>query len=406
MKEFGKNHFEKVAYFNFEENENLKMYFERDYNVERILEDLGIVARFKLTPQTLIIFDEIQSCPRAITSLKYFCENAPEYPIVSAGSLLGVWLHGGHSFPVGKVDLLTLYPLTFSEFLGALGLDMWRDCLARGTVESLQIVHHELMRALRKYLYVGGMPAVVMDYIVNQDFARVRTQQELILENYQKDFSKHIPSVELAKVQMVWNSIASQLAKENKKFIYGAIKKGARAKDFENAILWLRACGLIYQIHRVKKPAMPLNAYEDLSAFKLFAVDVGLLSAMSKLDVQALLGDEAIFEEFKGALAEQYVLQELIPWHKSLSIHYWTNDAATNEIDFLVQHAVEIVPVEVKAGLNLQSKSLSAFMSKYNSRMAWRFSAANYKQNEVITDFPLYAVSAAAHENPKSGSME
>ncbi len=393
MKEFGKLHFEKVAYFNFEKDKSLKTYFEHDFNVERILEDLSLVARFKLTPETLIIFDEIQACPEAITSLKYFCENAGEYLIISAGSLLGMWFHSGHSFPVGKVDLLTLYPLNFLEFLGALGLDMWGEYIERGEIEKLQIVHHDLMRTLKKYLYIGGMPAVVKDYVMNRDFESVRTEQNSILENYQSDFSKHIKGAELAKVRMVWNSLASQLAKENKKFIYGAIKKGARAKDFEDAILWLKACGLIHQIHCVKKPAIPLAAYDDLSAFKLFVVDVGLLSALSKLDAQVLLGDAAVFEEFKGALAEQYVLQEMMPHNKSLSIHYWTNDSATNEIDFLVQKASDIVPIEVKAGINLQSKSLSAFIAKFKSLKAWRFSSANYKQNEIITDYPLYATS-------------
>ncbi len=391
MKEFGRTHFERVAYFNFEANELCKRYFEQDFNIERILEELSVDIRFKITPDTLIIFDEIQECPRAITALKYFCEEAAEYPIIAAGSLLGSWLHSGHSFPVGKVDLLTLYPLTFGEFLAATGCEMWRDYLERGEAAKLQGVHSELMRMLRKYLYIGGMPAVVNDYVKNQDLTRVREQQELILASYQSDFSKHIPKVELAKVRMVWGSLASQLAKENKKFIYGAIKKGARAKDFENAIAWLKASGLIYQIHRVKKPAMPLKVYEDLSAFKLFAVDVGLLAALANLDSHALLGEVRIFEEFKGALAEQYILQEMMPYNQKLSIHYWTNESATNEIDFLIQRHAELIPVEVKAGINLRSKSLTAFLDKFKCENAFRYSSANYKQNEHITDLPLYA---------------
>ncbi len=393
MKDFGKRYFEKVAYFMFEQNEPLKQIFTRDLNPKRILTELSYLADFKITPQTLIIFDEIQECPAAVTSLKYFSEECPEYPILSAGSYLGLASHRGLSFPVGKVDFLTLYPLNFCEFLDAVGEHMKLEALQTGQIESLRVVHDELMTWVKKYIYIGGMPKVVTTFLETNDMGRVRKEQEKILLSYQNDFSKHIPGVELAKVRMLWASIPSQLAKENKKFIYGAIKKGARAKEFENAISWLTACGLIHQVHRVKKPGLPLRAYMDLAAFKLFMSDVGLLSAMAELQTQTLLGEVAIFEEFKGALAEQYVLQELISSGHRAGLYYWSSETSISEIDFLLQGADSVIPIEVKSGINLKAKSLAVFIQKFNIQKALRFSAANYKKNEVILDVPLYGVS-------------
>ncbi len=391
MQEFGRRYFKSVAYFVFEKNSILSNTFKTDMNVPRILETLEILAGKKITQETLIIFDEIQECPEAVTFLKYFCEQRPGYYLVSAGSYLGLAEHQGLSFPVGKVNFLTLYPLDFLEFLRAMGEELACDAIEKRNFEVLRPLHDTLIMWVKKYLYIGGMPKAVLDYQTHGDFMRVREVQNEILTAYAKDFSKHIPAADLPKVKLLWRSIPSQLAKENKKFVYGVVKPGGRAREYENAISWLCACGLIHQIHRVKKPAFPLCAYEDLSAFKLFLVDVGLLAALSHLNIKTILEKTSVFEEFKGALAEQFVLQELKSVNLDLDLHYWSNDTSTNEIDFLVQREDEIVPVEVKAGINLQSKSLSAFIVKFHSTKAIRFSAANHKQNEVIEDIPLYA---------------
>ena len=392
MKEFGKQYFKKTAYFIFEKNSKLQDIFKEDLNVNRILESLSILAGFKITPDTLILFDEIQECPDAITSLKYFYEQLPEHYIIAAGSLLGVALHNGLSFPVGKVNFLTLYPLSFYEFLDAIGENLKLEELEKGNFEILKPFHSDLIALLKRYFFIGGMPEVVLSYVTDKDFQKVRKIQNDILASYQDDFSKHIPKNELAKLRLLWESIPSQLAKDNKKFKYGAIQKGARAKEFENAIACLEACGLIYKINSIKKPDVPLSAYKDLSAFKLFMVDVGLLSALSLLDVTALLDKNEFFEEFKGALTEQYVLQQLIPYSNNLFISYWSNESNTNEVDFVVQYKNEIIPIEVKATTNLQSKSLKWFIEKYQTKKAIRFSGANFKKNDIVTDYPLYAI--------------
>lgn len=398
MKEFGKLHFKQTAYFIFEKNTRLQDIFKTDMDIARILESLGILAGFKITPETLILFDEIQECPEAITALKYFYEQKPEYHIIAAGSLLGVALHKGLSFPVGKVNFLTLYPLSFYEFLSAIGEELKLEQLEKGNLYILVPFHEELLSLLKKYFFIGGMPESVLSYSEERDFQKVRQIQNDILTAYQDDFSKHIPTNEQAKLRMLWNSIPAQLAKENKKFMYGAIQKGARAKEFENAIACLEACGLIYKINRIKKTDLPLSAYKDLSAFKLFIVDVGLLAAMSSLDVKTLLDKNEIFEEFKGALTEQYVLQQLMPYSKELVIAYWTNESNTNEIDFVVQYKNEIVPIEVKASTNLKAKSLHWYIEKFHPVKALRFSGANFKKNDMITDYPLYAVPELVRE--------
>ncbi len=392
MREFGRLHFPQTAYFIFEKNTRLQDIFKTDFDTDRILESLGILAGFKITPETLILFDEIQECPEAITALKYLYEQKPEYHIIAAGSLLGVALHSGMSFPVGKVNFLTLYPLNFYEFLDAIGENLKLEQLEKGNLSILEPFHEELLSLLKKYFFIGGMPEVVFSYAQEKDFQKVRQLQNDILTSYQDDFSKHIPQNEQAKLRMLWDSIPTQLAKENKKFMYGTIQKGARAKEFENAIAWLEACGLVYKVSRIKKPDLPLNGYKDLTAFKLFMVDVGLLSAMSSLDVKTLLDKNKFFEEFKGALTEQYVLQQLMTYSKDLVIAYWTNDSNTNEIDFVVQYKNEIIPVEVKATTNLKAKSLAWYIEKFHPSKALRFSGANFKQNATITDYPLYAV--------------
>ncbi len=390
MQEFGRRYFSHVAYFIFEKNSVLSETFAADMNVARIMETLSILAGRKIDEETLIIFDEVQECLEAVTFLKYFCEQRPGHYLVAAGSYLGLAEHKGLSFPVGKVNFLTLYPLDFNEFLRAMGEELLCEAIENKRFDVLRPLHEKLMMWVKKYLYIGGMPKAVFDYCTHDDFARVRKIQNEILTAYSKDFSKHIPPADLPKVKLLWRSIPSQLAKENKKFVYGAIKPGSRAREYENAISWLVSCGLIHQIYRVKKPAFPLSAYEDLAAFKLFLVDVGLLSALSRLNIKIILEKTAVFEEFKGALAEQFVLQQFKASENDLDVHYWSNDLSTNEIDFLIQTEDEIIPVEVKSGINLQSKSLTAFISKFQITKALRFSAATYKQNEVIKDIPLY----------------
>lgn len=392
MKEFGKKYFKKYAYFIFEKNEKLKSIFKGDLNVRRILESLEILAGFKITPDTLIVFDEIQDCPDAITSLKYFNEELPEYPIIVAGSLLGVALHKGLSFPVGKVNFMTLYPLSFFEFLDAMGEHMKLEHLQKDNFEVLKPFHDDLISLLKKYFFIGGMPEAVNSFVTERDFNKVRTIQTEILKAYSKDFSKHVPLSSQAKLKLVWDSIPNQLSKENKKFIYGNIEKGARAKEFEDAIAWLEACGLIYKVNRIKKPDLPLAAYKDLSAFKLFMVDLGLLSAMASLDVQTLISGNEFFEEFKGSLTEQYVLQQLKIYSDKLDIYYWAKETGTNEIDFVIQLSNDIIPIEVKASTNLQAKSLKSYIENFKPSKAIRFSGATYKQNEVITDVPLYDI--------------
>lgn len=392
MKEFGRRYFDRVAYFVFEKNSVLNNVFKQDMSILRILDSLSIIAGFKITKETLILFDEVQECPEAITSLKYFCEDWSGSHIIAAGSYLGIAEHKGLSFPVGKVNFLTLYPMDFKEFLLAMGEELACNAIDKGDFEVLRPIHENMLMWVKKYFYIGGMPRVVSEFAENGDYSNARVNQEEILTAYQKDFSKHIPKSDLPKARLLWRSIPSQLAKENQKFIYGAIKSGARAREFENCISWLQSCGLIYRIFRIKKPAYPISAYDDLSAFKLFLMDVGLLSALSHLDARCILENNAIFTEFKGALIEQFLLQQLLASDKHLDIRYWSNESSTNEIDFIVQKENEIIPIEVKAGINLQSKSLSAFISKFNIKKAYRFSSANYKQNEVIIDAPLYSL--------------
>ena len=392
MQEFGAQQFKKTAYFIFEKNERLQNIFKGDLDARRILDSLSILAGFKITKDTLILFDEIQESPEAITSLKYFYEQLPEYYIIAAGSLLGVALHRGLSFPVGKVNFMTLYPLSFYEFLDAIGENMKLEQLEQGNLDILKPFHTDLIELVKKYLFIGGMPEAVLSYATEKDLYKVRKIQNEILFSYQNDFSKHIPLNDQAKLKMLWASIPTQLAKENKKFMYGKIEHGARAKEFENAIAWLEASGLIHRVYRIKKPDLPLSAYKDLSAFKIFMTDVGLLSAMSNLDAKILLDKNDIFEEFKGAITEQYVLQQLTPFSREITMTYWSNESNTNEIDFVVQYENEVIPVEVKAATNLQAKSLKWYIEKYKPQRALRFSTANFKQNEVITDYPLYAV--------------
>lgn len=391
MKEFASEAYPQYAYINFEDNEIVKNIFEKDFDIERILLALQLAANVTITADTLILFDEIQEAPRGITALKYFQEKAPQYHIIAAGSLLGISMHRNDSFPVGKVDFMDLYPLSFVEFLDAIGEENFRKLLQKKDWEMIALFHSKLQEYLRQYFYIGGMPEVVSSFITEKNFAKVRQLQQNILDSYDRDFSKHAPITEVPRIRMIWKSIPSQLSKENKKFIYGLLKEGARAKEFELSIEWLKDAGLIYKVNRTKKGQLPLTAYEDFSAFKLFVVDTGLLCAMSNLPAQVLLDGNTLFTDYKGALTEQYVLQQLKNI-KDLSIYYWSAENSRGEIDFLLQYEAEIIPVEVKAEENLQSKSLRAFIDKNPTLHGIRFSMSNYRKQEWVTNYPLYAV--------------
>ena len=392
MKEFGKQEFEKVAYINFDQNTRMRGIFEGDLNIERLILALSAETGVSINAEdTLIIFDEVQEVPRALTSLKYFNENAPEYAIVAAGSLLGVALHQGTSFPVGKVDFLDLYPLNYKEFLCALGEERFANLLDSDDISMITAFKEKYIDRLKEYYFIGGMPEVVNDFVLNKDFNRVREIQNSLLNYYQQDFSKHAPNMLVPRLNMVWNSIPMQLAKENKKFIYGQLREGARAKDFELAIQWLEDCGLIHKVERISKPGLPLKAYMDLSAFKIYLSDVGLLSAMGELSAQVIVDGNKIFTEFKGALTEQYVLQQLI---SQLNVHayYYSAEKSRGEVDFLVQGSSSVVPIEVKAEENLQAKSLKAFVEKYNPQYAVRTSMSDYREESWLTNIPLYNI--------------
>lgn len=391
MKEFASSAYRQFAYINFEDNEVMKDVFQKDFDVERILMAIQLVTGIVVDTETLIIFDEIQEAPRGLTALKYFQEKAPQYHVVAAGSLLGIAMHSNDSFPVGKVDFMDLYPLSFSEFLEAVGQEAFARLLAKKDWGLIAAFRSKLIDLLKQYYYVGGMPEVVNAFINHKDYAEVRQLQQTILDSYDRDFSKHAPIAEVPRIRMIWRSVPAQLAKENKKFVYGVVKEGARAKDFELAIEWLIDAGLIYKVSRVKKAGIPLLAYEDFSAFKLFLLDTGLMGAMSGLPPQALLEGNVLFSDYKGAITEQYVLQQLKSV-KGLSIYYWSSDTSRGELDFLLQKDVSVIPVEVKAEENLQSKSLRFFVEKNAGLHGVRFSMSDYREQEWMINYPLYSV--------------
>ena len=402
MKEFGKQAYEDTVYINFDSNSQMASLFAADLNVERLIMGLELYAGHKINSEnTLLIFDEVQEVPRALSSLKYFYEDAPQYHIICAGSLLGIALHSGTSFPVGKVDFLKLYPLSFREFLTATGKEQFAELLARQDYPMITSFKSTYIDALKQYYFVGGMPEAVQSFSIEKDFNEVRDIQKRILAAYEQDFSKHAPNEIVPKIRMVWNSIPSQLAKENKKFIYGLVREGARARDYETAILWLSDCGLISKVSRINAPGIPLKAYEDLKAFKLFLVDVGLLSCMVGLRQRTLLDGNDAFTEFKGALTEQYVMQQLatIP---DLGVYYYTNPRGSCEIDFVVDAGEQIIPVEVKAEVNLQAKSLKTYHEKFRPVMSIRSSMADYKKEDWLINLPLYAVENIARDKSES----
>ena len=396
MKEFGNIAYTDTVYINFENNPQMAGLFAADMKIDRIITGIEIYNGRKIDPQnTLLIFDEIQEVPAALTSLKYFNENAPQYQIVCAGSLLGVALHPGTSFPVGKVEFLDLYPLSLTEFMLAMQKGQFADLLKNGDLDMATTFKQEYVDLLKHYYYVGGMPEAVQNFAENRDFNSVRDIQQRILTAYEQDFSKHAPSGEVPRIRMLWNSIPSQLTKENKKFIYGLIKEGARAKDYEMSMLWLTDCGLVHKVQRATKPNLPLKAYEDLKAFKLFLVDVGLLSCQVRFGQTVLLEGDRLFNEFKGALTEQYVLQQL-KTVQELGTYYWTNDRGSAEIDFLLDTGTEVIPVEVKAEKNLKAKSLKTYCEKFKPKTAIRTSMSDYKKEDWLTNIPLWAIEIIA----------
>lgn len=389
MREFGKNEFAQTVYFNFETNKALLSIFKSGFDTDKIITSLGIIAGFTIDPtDTLIILDEIQACPEAITSLKYFQENSPEYNIFAAGSLLGVAIHGGVSFPVGKVDFLTLYPLDFPEFLDAMGQSQLVKAIESGDAALIKNFNDQLIELLKQYYFVGGMPEVVNAFINDVDYNRARQIQNNILNAYENDFSKHAPISQLPRIRMVWQSIVGQLAKENSKFIYSILRQGSRAKEFELAIEWLKDAGLIHKAVRVKKPGLPINAYADWTDFKIYLNDVGLMCALGDLSAEILLSGHDLFKEFKGTVSEQFVLQQLIS--QGYHPYYWAPENSHTEIDFLIQKENQIIPIEVKSAENIKSRSLKSYYDTYQPEICIRTSLAGFKKQEWMQNIPLY----------------
>ncbi|MDD4663990.1 MAG: ATP-binding protein [Caldisericia bacterium] len=392
MKEFGKTYFENYAYINCDNNTPIRNLFTGNFDIDRILGGLELESQTRIEPdKTLLILDEVQEAPEALSSLKYFQENAPHIPIITAGSLLGIALHQGTSFPVGKVTFLDLYPLSFREFLNALGKEDWCKMIDRKDWILMNTFHLSLVDLLKNYYYIGGMPAPVFAFSKNKDYAEVREIQLDILQAYEKDFSKHTPHALIPRLRQLWDSIPSQLAKENRKFIYKLIRSGARAREYELAMMWLSDCGLIHKINRITKPSIPPKAYEDISAFKLFLVDIGLLGAMNRLESKTLLQGNQVFGDYKGALTEQYVLQQLVS-AKCGTIHYWSAGNGSAEVDFVVNVRDQLVPIEVKAEENLQAKSLRVYQELYHPELTVRSSMSSYRKETWLINLPLYAI--------------
>ena len=392
--EFGRLEFRNTVRINFEKSPSVSRLFDGDIDPQKIIHFLEVFSGETISPETtLIFFDEIQECPRALTSLKYFAEDAPEYAVIAAGSILGIAEHKGLSFPVGKVSYMDLYPMSFTEFLIAMNESQLAELIANAEFESLGLFHEKLEGYLREYMIVGGMPAAVSAWQENRSLTEVRTKQEEILESYLMDLSKHAPSDIAVKARQIISSITSQLAKENKKFIYAHVREGARAKEYEKCFAWLESCRIINIVNRVTVPAVPIKAYQDPTIFKLFMHDTGLLSALSQIDPRIIIDGSSVYDVFKGALTEQYVLQELISsgWD---NLCYYSNDRSTAEIDFILESRENIIPLEVKPEINLKAKSLKAYHDKYAPKLSLRASLMPYKEQDWLINVPLYAVSA------------
>lgn len=390
LKQFGQNEYKKFAFFSLDRDQKVIEVFEKGGNVPDILLALSAISEVDITPgDTLVVLDEIQNCPKALESLKYICEDAPDIHVIVAGSLLGLSLHHGVSYPVGKVEELRLYPMTFIEFLNAMGKSRLADIITTKNWDVMTLIEAEYISLLRQYYYVGGMPAAVLAHVEQRGLKEIREIQQQIITDYRRDFSKHAPEREVPRINMVWDSIPAQLAKENKKFVYGAVKKSARAADFEMAIQWLIDAGLAYKMPRVNSAKMPLKFYEDANAFKLFMLDVGLMGAMAETSAQSMLVGNDIFSEYKGAFTELYVYTQLKTLN--LSLYYHSVDNSTIEIDFLTQWHDKVVPIEVKAEVNVKSKSLHTFINANPELKGIRYSMLPYKEQEWMTNIPLYA---------------
>ena len=391
MKEFGAREYSEVVYINCDDNNDMQNMFA-DYDIDRIIRSLSAISGVSIKPSTtLLILDEIQEVERGLASLKYFCEKAPEYHVAVAGSLLGITLHEGTSFPVGKVDMLYMYPMDFEEFLLAMGKEQLVELLRNNSWAALTPLRGMLTELLRQYYFVGGMPEAVKTYVERGDIWEVRSIHSKIIDAYRNDMSKHVPKQQVQRINMVWNSIPSQLARDNKKFIYGALRKGARANDFEIAIQWLVDSGLVHKVHRISKPVVPLKFYEDMASFKLFLLDCGLLGALSETPPEQILIGDNVFEEYKGAFTENYVLQQLKSLPRTF-VYYYSNDNSTLEIDFVVQHEAHVIPIEVKAEENLRAKSLRQFVTDNSGLHGVRFSMSDYREQDWLTNVPLWAV--------------
>lgn len=391
LKEFGAREYSEVVYINCDDNNDMQNMFV-DYDVDRIIRSLSAISSISIKPSTtLLILDEIQEVERGLASLKYFCEKAPEYHVAVAGSLLGITLHEGTSFPVGKVDMLYMYPMDFEEFLLAMGKEQLVELLRSNSWAALTPLRGMLTELLRQYYFVGGMPEAVKTYVERGDIWEVRSIHSKIIDAYRNDMSKHVPKQQVQRINMVWNSIPSQLARDNKKFIYGALRKGARANDFEIAIQWLVDSGLVHKVHRISKPVVPLKFYEDMASFKLFLLDCGLLGALSETPPEQILIGDNVFEEYKGAFTENYVLQQLKSLPRTF-VYYYSNDNSTLEIDFVVQHEAHVIPIEVKAEENLRAKSLRQFVTDNSGLHGVRFSMSDYREQDWLTNVPLWAV--------------
>lgn len=393
MRHFGEREYRNVAYVNCDDEPRMKQLFELDYNIDRILMALQAITGVKIMPgDTLIILDEIQEIPRGLHSMKYFCEKAPEYHVMVAGSLLGITLGKGESFPVGKVDMLSMYPMDYEEFLSATGNDSWLAVLHSKDWTLVETMKPKMVELLRQYYFVGGMPGVVSQFVANADLQQVRTLQQEILEAYRRDISRHTSESESTRIRQVLSALPAQLAKENKKFVYGAIRKGSRAKDFELAIQWLLDAGIVYKVNRVREPRVPLKFYEDFDAFKLFLLDCGLLACLAEAPIDQMLVGNSVFTEFKGMFTEQYVMQQL----KVLGFtpYYWSNSKTPSEIDFVIQQGCRVIPVEVKAEENVRARSLSQFVKDHAGLKGLRLSMKGYADQGWMENIPLFSVGA------------
>lgn len=400
MKEFGRRFYKHTAYVNLDNNPRMQKVFEQDFDIDRILLSINAETHVEITPETLIILDEVQESPMAISSLKYFCENAPQYSVITAGSLLGIALHKGISYPVGKVNTLQLHPLSFYEFLNATGDEGLANLLEQGDWPTISAFHDRFEFALKNYYFVGGMPECVEIFTETKDYGMVRSSQNDLLSLYEADFGKHIPTKDFALARLIWHAIPGQLAKENKKFFFGQVKKNSRAKDFEQACQWLLDCGLITRVPRITKPAVPMSAYIEENVYKLFFLDIGLLTAISSLDARSILEGNRLFTEFKGGLTEQYVCQQLIS-DSSYKPYYFTSENDRYEMDSMIQIENEVTPIEVKAEVNLKSKSLRAYYDKYHPNKCIRISMDDYIDQDWLVNIPLFAMhTALTHKAP------